>query len=168
MKRILVFLVIALLMVHVTTAYAAPRFDSGHENEATEVISTQEDAKVTGTVEAISDTSVTIDGVTYTINANTQLDAGLQVGVVASVEFVTLADGTLVASEVETDAPDDVDDDQDENEAEDEDLDEQEDEQEVEQENEQETEQEHQDDHDGQDNSGQHDSGDSGESGSDD
>ncbi len=42
MKRILVFSVIALLMVHVTTAYAAPRFDSGDENEATEVIEAQE------------------------------------------------------------------------------------------------------------------------------
>lgn len=167
MKRLLFLSVLSLLLLHATGVKAAPPLSEG-PNEATEVISTQEDVKVTGTVEAINDTSVTIDGVTYTIDANTNLDDGLQVGVAASLEFVTLADGSFMATEVETDAPDGLNNDQDENEAEDEDIDEQEVEQEDEQENEHETEPEDQDDHDEQDNSGHHDSGDSDESGSDD
>ena len=175
MRKTFILSVLGILLFHVSVANAAPRLDQG-ANEATEVIEVQEgldvspeqgdddidaneaeehpdeieleDSAVAGTVEAISETSVTIDGVVYTIDANTELDEGLQVGVVASVEFVTLSDGTLLATEVETDAPDDLVD-EDENEAEDEDNDE--------------SEQEHEEEHDS---SGQHDSEESGHHGS--
>lgn len=84
-----------------------------------------EDSKLTGVVEAISETSITINGLVFTFDENTELDEGLQVGVVATIEFVTLPDGTLLTSEVETDADDgqDGEDDQDEDENDDDDSD---------------------------------------------
>lgn len=81
-----------------------------------------EDSKVTGVVEAFSESSITINGQVYTFDGDTELDEGLQVGVIATIEFVTLPDGTLLATEVETDADDDAgEDDQDDDEDEDED-----------------------------------------------
>ncbi|MCL5428366.1 MAG: DUF5666 domain-containing protein [Chloroflexi bacterium] len=84
-----------------------------------------EDSKLTGTVEAFNQTSITINGLVFTINQNTELDEGLQVGVIATVEFLTLSDGTRLATEVETDADDDQDEDNDgEDDEDDEDKDE--------------------------------------------
>ena len=93
--------------------------DEDLEEEETEDL---EDAKATGVVEAFSESSITINGQVYTFDGDTELDEGLQVGAIATIEFVTLPDGTLLATEVETDADDDAgEDDQDDDEDEDED-----------------------------------------------
>ena len=94
--------------------------DEDVDEEEQDDIEDLEDSKLTGTVEALSGSSITINGLAFTFDENTELDEGLQVGVIATVEFVTLSDGTRLATEVETDA----DDDQDEDENEDEDNDE--------------------------------------------
>jgi hypothetical protein len=78
-----------------------------------------EDAHASGTIEALNDTSVTIDGVAYAIDGDTSLDDGLGVGVTARIEFFVQADGTLLAKEIETDASDDNGDDAEDNDADD-------------------------------------------------
>ncbi|MCL5428499.1 MAG: DUF5666 domain-containing protein [Chloroflexi bacterium] len=83
-----------------------------------------EDFTSTGVIESINESTITINGQVFTIGENSELDEGLQVGVTATVEFITLPDGTLLIKEVETDANDDSgedDQDGDEDEGEDED-----------------------------------------------
>ncbi len=51
---------------------------------------------------------VVIGGRTILIDENTDLDEGLAVGADADVDFVVLPDGTLLATQIEVDAPDSV------------------------------------------------------------
>ncbi len=51
---------------------------------------------------------VVIGGRTILIDKNTDVDEGLAVGVEADVDFVVLPDGTLLATQIEVDAPDTV------------------------------------------------------------
>ncbi|MBI4331830.1 MAG: hypothetical protein HY673_11170 [Chloroflexi bacterium] len=62
-----------------------------------------ENSKSTGVIQSIGQESWTIGGQTFKVNANTRLDGGLATGVTARVEFVTLADGARLATEIETD-----------------------------------------------------------------
>ncbi|MBI2919179.1 MAG: hypothetical protein HYY01_14485 [Chloroflexi bacterium] len=76
----------------------------GREAEARGV----EDFHFSGLIEAMSADSFTIGGKTFKVDGATMLDNGLAVGVLARVEFIALADGGLLATEIETDAPDEV------------------------------------------------------------
>ncbi|MBI2846970.1 MAG: hypothetical protein HYX82_03715 [Chloroflexi bacterium] len=67
-----------------------------------------EDSSLTGVIEALTADMVVVGGKTFKIDADTALDNGLAVGVLAKVEFVLQADGSLLALEVETDAPDEA------------------------------------------------------------
>lgn len=62
-----------------------------------------ENADVVGAIGTISPTSVVIGGKTFKVTANTMLDSGLAPGVQARAEFVTLPDGTMLASAIEAD-----------------------------------------------------------------
>ncbi|MBI2851764.1 MAG: hypothetical protein HYX84_01495 [Chloroflexi bacterium] len=64
-----------------------------------------EDFSLTGVIGSISANEIVLGGKTFKIDANTMLDNGLAPGVVARVEFVMQGDGSLLALEVETDAP---------------------------------------------------------------
>lgn len=66
-----------------------------------------EDQKFTGTIESISGDVWTIGGRAFKVTATTQLDGGLAIGVQARVEFITMADGTMQATEIQTDMEDD-------------------------------------------------------------
>ncbi len=66
-----------------------------------------EDANITGKIESIGADTWTIGGKTFKVDAKTMLDGGLVVGAQARVEFVTMPDGSLLATEIQTDADDD-------------------------------------------------------------
>ncbi|MBI4295755.1 MAG: hypothetical protein HY667_01415 [Chloroflexi bacterium] len=63
----------------------------------------REDEHFTGKIESITADTFVIGGKTFKVNATTELDEGLKVGVEARVEFITLDDGSLLALEIETD-----------------------------------------------------------------
>lgn len=63
------------------------------------------DYSATGVITSLTATEVVLGDRSFKIDANTMLDNGLAVGVMARVEFVTQADGSFLAKEVETDAP---------------------------------------------------------------
>ena len=75
--------------------------------ELEEVERRGEDNNFSGTIESMSADSWVIGGRTFQINATTELDGGLAVGVLARVEFITLEDGSLLATEIQTDEEDD-------------------------------------------------------------
>lgn len=62
-----------------------------------------EDQKFTGTIETIGKDTWVIGGKTFKVDAATELDGGLRQGVTARVEFITRPDGTMLATEIETD-----------------------------------------------------------------
>ena len=66
-----------------------------------------EDQKFSGAIESISGDTWTIGGRAFKVTATTQLDGGLAVGVPARVEFITMADGIMQATEIQTDMEDD-------------------------------------------------------------
>lgn len=70
---------------------------------AIEIETDQDDEHFTGVIESVSANSFKIGGRTFTVNNATELDSGLAVGVTARVEFIKMADGSLVAKEIETD-----------------------------------------------------------------
>jgi hypothetical protein len=74
---------------------------------AREIQTDLEDEKFTGIIQSITGNTWVIGGETFVTNNATRLDNGLAVGVVARVEFVTMADGTNRAVEIETDVDDD-------------------------------------------------------------
>jgi len=65
------------------------------------------DDHFSGTIQSISADAWVIGGRTFQVNANTRLDEGLAVGVMARVEAVVLVDGTLVATEIQTEEEED-------------------------------------------------------------
>ncbi len=65
-----------------------------------------EDFSLTSVIGSISATQLVLGGKTFIIDGNTILDNGLATGVLARVEFVLQADGSFLALEIETDAPD--------------------------------------------------------------
>jgi hypothetical protein len=67
---------------------------------------TGEDAKITGVIEAIDDTSVTIGGVVYALNGETETEGLLAVGEEVELEFVDNGDGTFTALEIENESGD--------------------------------------------------------------
>ncbi len=67
-----------------------------------------EDLHFSGTIESMGPSAFVLGGKTFKVDAATMLDNGLAVGVPARVEFITLPDGSMLAAEIETDAPDDV------------------------------------------------------------
>ncbi|MEE8352967.1 MAG: DUF5666 domain-containing protein, partial [Dehalococcoidales bacterium] len=72
-------------------------------------IETREDRdfQFSGNIQSMNEGVWVIGGSTFTVNDATALDEGLAVGVEARVEFITLADGTMLATEIETDEGDD-------------------------------------------------------------
>ena len=72
-------------------------------------IETREDRdfQFSGEIQSMKEGVWVIGGTTFTVNESTTLDEGLAVGVEARVEFITLADGTMLATEIETDEDDD-------------------------------------------------------------
>ena len=64
-----------------------------------------EDYTLTGVIGSITANELMLGGKTFEIDAVTVLDQGLKPGVMARVEFVIQADGSLLALQVETDAP---------------------------------------------------------------
>jgi hypothetical protein len=60
-----------------------------------------------GTLEAISDGSWTIDGVSYLVDANTKIEGTIQVGDLVEFNTYTTADGSLVLAKVEPKSSDD-------------------------------------------------------------
>jgi hypothetical protein len=58
-----------------------------------------------GAVEAITDTSITIGGLTYTFSPGAELKGTIVVGTLVKLHFVTNADGTLSVSQVEVANP---------------------------------------------------------------
>ncbi len=65
-----------------------------------------EDMHFVGLLQSKTPDSMVIGGRIFKVNSATALDAGLSSGVLAKVEFVTLPDGSLLATQIETDAPD--------------------------------------------------------------
>ena len=74
---------------------------------ATEIETDEEEDHFTGTIESMSEGTWIIGGRTFQVNDATRLDEGLAVGVLARVEFATMLDGVLIATEIETDEDDD-------------------------------------------------------------
>ncbi len=68
---------------------------------ATEIETDKEEDQFTGVIQSISADTWVIGGKTFKVNAQTKLDEGLVVGVQVRVEFVTKADGSLEAIEIE-------------------------------------------------------------------
>ena len=65
-----------------------------------------EEFKLTGVVEEITDSSITINGVTNPFGENTEFAEGPKVGIVASVAYIESEDGSLLAEEVEVEDED--------------------------------------------------------------
>lgn len=76
----------------------APGFDGNNANEAV------------GTVDAITDTSITIAGQTYTFAPGAEIKGTITAGASVKIHFVTNADGTLSVREVEIAAPTEMED----------------------------------------------------------
>ncbi|MEK7282083.1 MAG: DUF5666 domain-containing protein [Chloroflexota bacterium] len=74
---------------------------------ATEIETDEEEDQFTGVIQSISTDTWVIGGKTFKVNAQTKLDEGLLVGVQVRVEFVTKADGSLEAIEIETEQAED-------------------------------------------------------------
>ena len=71
---------------------------------ATEIETDEDnDQHFSGTIESIGENAWTVGGRTFQLNAATQFDTGLAVGIRARVEFLTMSDGTMIAIEIETD-----------------------------------------------------------------
>jgi uncharacterized membrane protein YgcG len=74
--------------------------------EATEAPDAQEDGQAensdeaTGVVSALDATTITVDGVVYTLTDSTEINGTIQAGDTVKLEFVTNADGSLTLSEV--------------------------------------------------------------------
>jgi hypothetical protein len=67
----------------------------------TSVVFDDNSNEAVGTVEAITDTSITIAGQTYTFAPGAEIKGAIEVGTIVKLHFVTNADGTLSVSEVE-------------------------------------------------------------------
>jgi hypothetical protein len=65
-----------------------------------------EDAKISGVIEAIDETSVTIGGVAYGLTDETETEGLLTVGEEVELEFVDNGDGTFTALEIENESGD--------------------------------------------------------------
>lgn len=65
--------------------------------------------EVVGVVTAIDSTSITVDGVVYSLDGNSEVKDTIQVGDTVKIEFVTNADGSLTVSEVEVSSEDEND-----------------------------------------------------------
>jgi hypothetical protein len=63
-----------------------------------------QDHEVTGVIQAIDDTSVTIDGAVYQLTDQTQKEGLLQVGDTATLEFSINDDGTFTVREMSTES----------------------------------------------------------------
>jgi len=61
-----------------------------------------------GTVEAVTDTSITIGGQTYTFAPGAEIKGTIAVGSIVKLHFVATADGTLSVREIEIANPNDV------------------------------------------------------------
>ncbi len=75
--------------------------------KADDGIGVPKDLHFIGAVESITPYSWVIGGKTFKVNAATMLDQGVAAGVTADVEFITLSDGSLLATKIETNADDD-------------------------------------------------------------
>lgn len=62
----------------------------------------------TGVVESARAGLWVIGGREFLVNTDTVFDRGLNLGVVGEVDFVVLPDGSHLATEIETDAPDSI------------------------------------------------------------
>ncbi|MBI2871584.1 MAG: hypothetical protein HYY00_00145 [Chloroflexi bacterium] len=61
-----------------------------------------EDLHASGAIEAMGADAWVVGGKTFRVNSATMLDQGLAMGVAAKVEYITLSDGSLLATEIET------------------------------------------------------------------
>lgn len=83
---------------------ASVRIENGERQlEKVEKRAMLEDQKSNGTIESINANMARIGGRDFKITATTELDGGLIAGAAARVEFITLADGTMIATQIETD-----------------------------------------------------------------
>ncbi len=64
------------------------------------------DFQFSGEIQSMSEGVWVIGSSSFTVNDATTLDEGLAIGVEVRVEFITLADGTMLATEIETDEDD--------------------------------------------------------------
>ncbi|MBI4336893.1 MAG: hypothetical protein HY683_03585, partial [Chloroflexi bacterium] len=76
--------------------------DAADDAMAPGAVEVGEDAGFSGTIESMGDGSVVIGGKTFKVDGTTMLDNGLGVGVVVRVEFIAQADGSMLATEIET------------------------------------------------------------------
>jgi hypothetical protein len=67
----------------------------------TSVASNDNGAEAVGAVEAITDTSITLGGQTYSFAPGAEIKGTLEVGILVKLHFITNADGTLSVREVE-------------------------------------------------------------------
>ncbi|GEM_PF-1956612 len=67
-----------------------------------------EDFHFSGTLQSKTPDTMVVGGKTFKVNQATLLDAGVAQGALAKVEFVTLADGSLLATKIEAEAADDA------------------------------------------------------------
>jgi len=58
-----------------------------------------------GTVESMTDTTITIDGQTYSLAPGTEIKGAITPGTIVKLHFITNADGTFTASEIGADNP---------------------------------------------------------------
>ncbi|OGO40203.1 MAG: hypothetical protein A2147_11000 [Chloroflexi bacterium RBG_16_57_8] len=79
---------------------------SDKSREAVEIRGPGEDEHFTGAIDAIGPGTWTIGGQTFKVDGLTVLDGGLREGVTARLHFVVQADGTRLATEIETDEED--------------------------------------------------------------
>ncbi|MBI2919178.1 MAG: hypothetical protein HYY01_14480 [Chloroflexi bacterium] len=97
-----------LLAIEIETAKTAAPGAPATGAPVAKAPSMAEDMHFSGLVQSKTSDTLVIGGRAFKVNAATALDAGLATGVLARVEFVTLPDGSLLATEIETDAPDDA------------------------------------------------------------
>ena len=79
-----------------------PGDDSMVQHESANMPEAEANGEVTGTVTAITATSITVNGVAYNLAAGSEIDAGLKAGDTVKLEFVTNPDGTVSVREVKS------------------------------------------------------------------
>jgi len=75
--------------------------DNGNDNDDDQGEDVNDDQEVTGTVEAITADSITIDGVTYSITDLTEFNDVISVGDEVKIQVIVNTDGTFTISEIE-------------------------------------------------------------------
>ena len=102
-KIVTPIVVVALLAVGSFSAAFAV-YDAGFSGGSGET-------EIVGTVDEVSDTAFTIDGVTYLVTTATEIEGLIEQGALVEVHFYSDADGNLTIREIELADADDLSDD---------------------------------------------------------